>query len=42
MIDVIGYMEKKSFLSEEIESIDSKIMNDSMSISLNYFEKGEI
>ena len=35
-------MEKKSFLSEEIESIDSKIMNDSMPISMNYFEKGEI
>ena len=31
--------DKKRFWLGEIESIDSKIMNDSVSISLNYFLK---
>ena len=32
----------QSFWLGEIESIDSKIMNDSMPISLNYFGKDKI
>ena len=34
--------DKKRFWLGEIESIDSKIMNESMPISMNYFEKDEI
>ena len=34
--------DKKRFWLGEIESIDSKIMNESMPISLNYFGKDEI
>ena len=32
----------KRFAVDEIQSIDSKIMNESMPISMNYFEKDEI
>ena len=31
--------DKKKFWLGEIESIDSKIMNDSVPISMNYFDK---
>ena len=34
--------DRKRFWLERIESIDSKIMNESMPISMNYFEKDEI
>ena len=34
--------DRKRFWLGEIKSIDSKIMNESMPISLNYFEKEEI
>jgi len=34
--------DKKRFWLGEIKSIDSKIMNDSIPISMNYFEKNEI
>jgi len=34
--------DKKRFWLGKIESIDSKIINESMPISLDYFEKDEI
>jgi len=35
-------VDRKRFWLGKIESIDSKIMNDSMPISMNYFEKDKI
>jgi hypothetical protein len=34
--------DKKRFLLGEIENIESRIMIDPLSISMNYFEKDEI
>jgi hypothetical protein len=34
--------DKKRFWLGEIESIDSKVMNESMPVSMNYFEKNMV